>query len=271
MVLPDGFTMPPVEYALVVVLASAAVAVGLWRRRPPVTEWTVIAVAPWMAMGGGLHVLWVLDLAPPWSLPLLASPMVYLSTAVLAGLVWLAATLGGDRTATIDGALGVAGATGLVAVAVVIIAVAEAPGRGSAWILLGIGVSLLVTGVAWFGFQRLAPSAATTTGWAGAVVVFGHVFDGVTTSIGIDVFGTGEQSPIPRLIMEWAATLPTAEFIGAGWLFLVVKIALAVGVVWLFAEFVEEAPRRGYLLLALLAAVGLGPGAHNLLLVPHVA
>jgi uncharacterized membrane protein len=43
-------------------------------------------------------------------------------------------------------------------------------------------------------------------------------------------------------------------------------VALATGVVLLLTDYVEEAPREGVLLLGLVAAVGLGPGAHNLVL-----
>nr|NIS28553.1 DUF63 domain-containing protein [Actinomycetota bacterium]NIU64024.1 DUF63 domain-containing protein [Actinomycetota bacterium]NIW25823.1 DUF63 domain-containing protein [Actinomycetota bacterium]NIX20692.1 DUF63 domain-containing protein [Actinomycetota bacterium] len=63
-----------------------------------------------------------------------------------------------------------------------------------------------------------------------------------------------------------AGALPTAELLGVGWLFVAVKLGVAGAVVWLFADFVEDDPRQGYLLLAVVAAVGLGPGVHNLLL-----
>jgi uncharacterized membrane protein len=43
-------------------------------------------------------------------------------------------------------------------------------------------------------------------------------------------------------------------------------VVLSVAIVALLAEYVEEAPAEGHLLLAGLAAVGLGPGVHNLLL-----
>jgi uncharacterized membrane protein len=54
--------------------------------------------------------------------------------------------------------------------------------------------------------------------------------------------------------------------VGEGWVFLLVKLAVATLVVWLFAEYVRDRPAEGYLLLGLVAAVGLGPAAHNLLL-----
>uniref|UniRef100_UPI000299E622 DUF63 family protein n=1 Tax=Halococcus hamelinensis TaxID=332168 RepID=UPI000299E622 len=96
--------------------------------------------------------------------------------------------------------------------------------------------------------------------------VLGHALDGVSTAVGIDVLGFGERSPFSRAIIEFAATLPTASLLGAGWLFVVVKLALAAAVLVLLASYVREEPGEGYLLLGAVAAVGLGPGAHNLLL-----
>jgi uncharacterized membrane protein len=97
-------------------------------------------------------------------------------------------------------------------------------------------------------------------------VLFGHGLDGVSTAIGVDILGFGERTPASRVILDIAAELPTADTLGVGWLFLVVKLGVAAAVVALFVELVEEDPRQGYLLLALVAALGLGPGVHNLLL-----
>jgi len=66
--------------------------------------------------------------------------------------------------------------------------------------------------------------------------------------------------------MAFADWLPTAETLGSGWLFVVVKLAVAGGVVVLFADYIDEVPTEGLLLLGFIAAVGLGPGVHNLLL-----
>ena len=105
----------------------------------------------------------------------------------------------------------------------------------------------LAAGV-WGVFRPALPAAAGATGVAGALVVFGHVLDGITTAVGIDVLEVHERSPLPRAIMGFAETLPTAETIGVGWLFALVKIVLACGIVWLMAEYVEEAPSEGFFL-----------------------
>ena len=80
------------------------------------------------------------------------------------------------------------------------------------------------------------------------------------------MLGSGERTPLSRLIIEFAAGLPAEPIIGAGWLFVLVKLGVASLVVWLFADLVEAEPRRSRLLLGFVAAVGLGPAVHNLLL-----
>jgi uncharacterized membrane protein len=100
----------------------------------------------------------------------------------------------------------------------------------------------------------------------GALVLFAHALDGVTTAIGRDVIGVAERSVVSAEIMEFAADLPTFEYLGAGWLFLVVKVLLAVLIIVLFADYVSEEPTEGNLFFAIIIAVGLGPAANNLFL-----
>jgi uncharacterized membrane protein len=54
--------------------------------------------------------------------------------------------------------------------------------------------------------------------------------------------------------------------LGVGWLFVLVKLLVAAGIVVLLADLVREDPVEGRLLLGFVAAVGLGPGVHNVLL-----
>jgi uncharacterized membrane protein len=123
-----------------------------------------------------------------------------------------------------------------------------------------------VTALAWISLRRLRPEATATAGAVGLLALFGHGLDAVSTAVGVDVLGFGERTPLSRVIMEFAAGLPTADFLGSGWLFVVIKMVLVGGIVVLFADYIEETPAEGYLLLGFIAAVGLGPGAHNLLL-----
>ena len=264
--LPEGFALPPLPYLLGLLTAAAAVGVGLYRRRPPVTARHVIAFAPWMAVGSALHVLYVVDGLPPAIAPFGGTAAVYLTVSVLAGAVLLVA----DSARPGRQVPAVIAASGLVVlVPVVAVALAEGVDRGTlalVWPAIAAVGSIVVTALAWLALRRLRPAAAATTGAVGLLAVFGHTLDGVSTAVGVDVLGFGERTPLSQVILGIAEGLPTAETLGSGWLFVLVKLAVVSGVVVLFADYIDADPTEGYLLLGFVAAVGLGPGVHNLLL-----
>lgn len=256
MVLPAGFALPPLPYLAVLLGGIAGVGYALYRRRPPVTDRTVLGLVPWILVGAALHVLYQLGLAPPTLRPLFGTPSVYLTTFVVAGGVWL---LADERAAP-----ALAGSGSVVFLAVVGIVVATRP-ITPGWPVVGLVLSGGLAAGAWVALRRLRPLVAHT-GRTGALVLFAHTVDGVSTAIGVDVLGFGERTPASRFVLELAGTLPTADLVGVGWLFVLVKVCVAALVVWLFADFVRDDPRQGRLLLVLIAALGLGPGIHNLLL-----
>lgn len=230
------------------------------------SERSVLALAPWTLVGASTYVLFQTGaLSAPYG-DALQVPVAYLGTAVLAGITWAGATVAADRTgASADWILaGVGTVAGAIAVGVVL-STAEGDLR-LAWPLGGVVGSTLVAGAIWGILRVASPRVTDLAGGLGLLALFGQVLDGILTAIGIDVFGFGERSPLSRLILEFAAELPTAEALGSGWLLLTVKTALGVAVLWLLADTVEEDPTFGRLLLAAVAAVGLGPGLHNALL-----
>lgn len=269
-VLPEGSSIPSLPYLAALLLALAAVVLALRRLSPRVTDRVVVAFAPWMVCGSSLYVLSQVGAVPRIIAPLVGSPTVYGSVAVLAGALWAGTTALGrpvDRF-SLASTPGVLALTGSVAAAVVVGWALQYGARGGlmpVWPALGLVVTVALTGVVWGGLRRAMPRTELA-GVAGGLVVFGHTLDGVSTTIGLDVLGFGEQSPVSRAIIEFAAGLPTAAVLGSGWLFVLVKLALAAGVVVLLSGYVREEPAEGYLLLGAVAAVGLGPGAHNLLL-----
>jgi len=264
--LPEGFSLPPLPYLGGLLIAVAAVGYGLSRRRPPVTARHILAFAPWMVVGSSLHVLYVIGGLPPAIEPFGGTAAVYLTVSAVAGGIWLLAASTRPRRqvpAVIAG-------TGLLALLPVVggaVAVGAQQGTLAVfWPAVGMVLSVAVTALAWVGLRRLRPAAASTTGSVGLLALFAHSLDAVSTAVGVDVLGFGERTPASRLIIEFADRLPTAEALGSGWLFVVVKLVLVGGVVVLFADYIEDEPTEGYLLLGFIAAVGLGPGVHNLLL-----
>jgi len=262
-VLPAGFALPPLPYLLGLIAGVGIVAGGLWRRQPAVTALTILALVPWMAIGSALHVLYVLDAAPPAIAPLLGTPAVYATGFIALGAVWIGIDFRVPETRMVARHLGLIGAAAFVfTVGTVLL---SGSGLALFWPGVGLVITPVVVAVTWKLLLRAAPAAALT-GWPGVLVLFAHALDGVSTAIGVDVLGFGERTPASQLILEIAAGLPTAESFGTGWLFVLVKLGVAGLVVALFAELVEEDPRQGYVLLGIVAAVGLGPGVHNLLL-----
>jgi len=263
MVLPSGFALPPLPYLAAVALAMLAVGWALARERPPVSDRTVLAFAPWMVVGSSLYVCYQLSVFPDSVAPFFGSPIVYASTFAVAGATWLATR----RTARpLAGLAGVGTLLALLPVAAAVHHGWEAGTLNFPWPLAAVAAAAVLGHVAWWSVRQWRPDDAEIAGAAGALAVFGHVLDGTSTAVGVDVLGFGEQTPLSALIMEFAGELPTAELLGVGWLFVLVKTALACGVAVLLADYVREARSEGFLLFAVVTAVGLGPGAHNILL-----
>ncbi|MFB6130205.1 MAG: DUF63 family protein [Salinigranum sp.] len=262
-VLPEGFALPPLPYLLVLLAGLVAVGAAFRRRRPRLTDRRILALVPWMAAGAALHVLFVLDELPDPLRPFAGTPAVYLTVAVLAGATWLAAE---RLDFPVAESVAVVGAVALLPPLVTALAVGFARGTlHLLWPGVGVVVALVLAGVEWALLRRFRPSVRVA-GWVGALVVFGHALDAVSTAVGVDVFGFGERTPLSRAFIDAAARFPTANVLGTGWLFVLVKLAVAGLVVVLLADLVRDEPLEGYLLLGVVAAVGLGPGLHNLLL-----
>ncbi|NHN59931.1 MULTISPECIES: DUF63 family protein [Halorussus] len=263
MVLPEGFALPPLPYLVGLLAAVGLVGAALVRTDPAVSDRTVLALAPWVVVGSSLHVLFVLGWVPAAVEPLLGTPAVYFSTFAVAGVVWLAAMGSG---AAPERPLAAAGTLAALAAVGYALARGAPDGLRLFWPLVGLVVATVLAAALWAATRRTYPGVTAATGAVGALALFGHALDAVSTAVGVDLLGFGERTPISRAVLDLAASLPTAETLGVGWLFVLVKLVIAEVVVVLFADFVREDPRQGFLLLGAVAAVGLGPGAHNLIL-----
>lgn len=269
MVLPEGLTIPPLPYLIGLLVGTVGVAGLIHLLRPPVTNWTVVAFAPWMATGGILHGLEQLGTYPSAIAPLFEAPGVYLTLAIVTGLAWAFAELAAEIRphGSADRRLGVIGTA--VVITFGMLSIYQGVGAGTFspfWPVIAVVVSVIVTAAVWIAISVVFTESAAVTGAAGVTVVAGHAFDGVTTAVGYDVLGAHERTPLSRYILEAGELLPTAELLGAGWLFVLVKVGLAAAIVVLFREFVKDDPVFARLMLAVVAAVGLGPAFNNLLL-----
>lgn len=269
MILPADFGVPPLPYAVGLAVALAATAGALYFRQPQVNARVVSALAPWMASGGALYALYQAETIPADIAPLFGSPAVYGTVGVLAGLVWAAVADRPSDSWELSGAPAFLAVSGGVLLAGVLLVAAIGPtprAVGTTPLVSGsiLLASVLVAGGVWVALSRFV--AVSATGWLGAVTVFGHTLDGISTAIGFDHLGFGEQTPLSRILLEVGQGLPIADVLGGGWLFVLIKVALGAAVVVLFEGYIREEPMEGSLLLGLIAAVGLGPGFHNLVL-----
>jgi uncharacterized membrane protein len=270
--LPSGLAVPPLPYAVVLVVLSVASIAALYLLGSPVTTRQVLAFAPWMVAGGAFHALYQVGLVADPLEPFFGAPAVYVTTFVLAAAVWLPAVIRAqalDEVSRIARTVGVAGL--LLVLALTAVAYSFALGRVDSnvaltWVPLGFLGAAVLTAPCYYLLAIGWTGAVDRASWGGPLVVYAHALDALSTAIGVDVIGTGERTPIPRRIMEFAETLPTYPYVGKGWLFAVVKLVLALGIVVLLSDLVEESPTEGNVLLAFVAAVGMGPAANNLYL-----
>jgi uncharacterized membrane protein len=254
-------------YSLALVLGAAAVVSSSRARRLTARETTVVAFLPWVAVAAALSVLGKTLVLPANLVPFLTAPLVYVTAFVLGGAVWVAAAdhLGPDSMWSVDEALAVVGVFLLAPITGVTLSLG---GREvhPFWPIVAFLAAAVLTAVVWRALGRRAPHVTAVTGALGVAVLFGHLLDGTTTLVGIDVLGFAEQTPLSRGILEFAAAFPVADLVGVGWLFLAVKLAVALAVVRVVGEGMTENPTHQHLLLGLTAAAGLGPGLHNLFL-----
>ncbi|CAJ53303.1 DUF63 family protein [Haloquadratum walsbyi] len=262
-IFPDGFALPAIPYLLTIIFAGGVVAYAAIRQRPTVTSSRVLALAPWMALGAALHVQYVLSALPPAIRPLAGTPAVYAIVTIAAIGTWVSLDLLVTSAYIAQILAGVGVVAALIAIAGVI-AINPTSLRVTVSII-GIGVSVILSGGVWVMLTRIVPKTQLTAPM-GTFAVFGHTLDGVSTTIGIDLLGFGERTPLSALIIEFASGLPTDAIIGSGWLFVVVKLLIVSVVVWVFADIADTAPAQSNILLAIISAVGFGPGVHNLLL-----
>jgi|APHM01.1.fsa_nt_gi Predicted membrane protein len=272
--LPADFAVPDPIYWVPTALALLAMLLVLYFVGPTITDWTAAALAPWIGVGAVLHVLYQEQSFFEAVRPLFGNPMVYLTTAAVVALVWTVSEFIADMRppgASNDRQLGAVGGGVLLALlawSVYIVAARQFVEVRPFWPTIAFVAAALITGVGWVLISILFSSSASVAGRTGLVVLFGHTLDGVSTALAIDgpISGFTERTPLSRWVLDVGASLPTADVIGSAWLFVLVKMVLAAVVIVAFRETLRDSPGFGRMVLVFVAAVGLGPGLHNVVL-----
>jgi uncharacterized membrane protein len=284
-----GYTLvSEVGYALTMLLALLGVVFMLRRLGVGRDRDLFYALFPYMLFGGALRVVEdAFDgLSPaeallsfPWN-TLIISPVIYftmfaITLAAMLGSIWLRNRgvfdgykypLAGVGTALLAVTVGYLGVLSFTTEYV------DFYPQISAVVLVG---ATLVTWLTWRAVERYAPEVNRGTGQMGIVVIWAHAVDGVANVVGIDwakelglPADLVPKHPVNRALIRVGEQFPepVVDLIGTAWPFLLVKIAAAVLVVWVFDEQIfEESPRYAILLLVAIVAVGLGPGTRDML------
>jgi uncharacterized membrane protein len=144
-------------------------------------------------------------------------------------------------------------------------------------VLAAVAVGATLSAAAtWLLIERVAPAINDGTGLMGLVLLWGHSVDGVANVVGLDwmpALGAGPnlvpKHPVNAAVVDiTAAVLPASvlAITGDTWPFLLLKLAAATFVIWVFEpHLLEESPRYSILLLIAVLAVGLGPGTRDVL------
>ncbi|MEY7849559.1 DUF63 family protein [Natrarchaeobius sp. A-rgal3] len=249
------------------------------------------ALFPFMLFGGALRVVEDANVAAfrdtgdlaielPWS-GFLISPLIYF-TVFLVTLAAVVISVWLDRNDYVSGYEYPLAGIGTVLLTVTVgylgwLAATEPYATFYPLLLLTTLVGATVaTAVVWFAIDRFAPEINSGTMFMGFVVIWAHAVDGVANVIGLDwavAFGHSHnlvpKHPVNEAIVNVTGSMLPATVVdvtGAAWPFLLVKLAAAVVVIWVFNEEVfEESPRYAVLLMITVVAVGLGPGTRDML------
>jgi len=285
-------TVSTVGYMVILLFAILGVLHLLDRIEVGEDRRLVVALLPFMLFGGALRVVEdVTDSAvragvePILTYPLntlFISPIIYVTVF----LVTLVAVLASLRLGSADvvrnryRALGGIGAAALGVTLAYLFWVAFTTDYVDFYpqvLVVDVGLASVLAYALYVGADRYDPEINRGTAAAGLVVLWAHAIDGVANVVAADwlpalghpIDSYSAKHVINRLIIDVTRTVQPAELsaaIGTSWPFLVVKLAVAVAIVWLFNETIfEESPRYAVLLLVAASAVGLGPGTRDIL------
>ncbi|MYL68218.1 DUF63 family protein [Halorubrum distributum] len=288
---PGYTTFSTVSY-VVILLAMLIGVVFLLRRLDIATELRFFfALFPFMLFGGAMRTVedagvaatdaGVEPLIPFPASAVLISPFIYF-TVFLFTLACVLAAYGLERRGVVDDyarPLFASGAAGLALAVGYLSYLAATTGYVTFYpqvLVPTLVIATVATAGTWAIATRRISTIRQGTGAAGIVIIWGHAIDGVANVIGLNWMPalTGTANLVPKhvvnaLIVDWTGRLLPDSILavtGDAWPFLLVKLAAATFVVWVFnGEMFEESPRYTLLLLITVLAVGLGPGTRDML------
>lgn len=258
------------------VLGLAGVATFLlYAEHPRVSRRAVVALVPWMAAAGGLSVLATAAQYPARIQPAVSGIGAYLTTYVVVCLAWFAILelragrgTDGSGISTSLGAMGLG--TAVVIVSGLLLGVGGVSSTLVFWLAVAPITAAAVAGIVLLLLGMWYPEAAAYTGAAGGLVVFGHAFWAIASTVTV-VSEAGGHTALSWALLNLVGTAGVAELVGLdrwlvwAWGFVWLKLLLALAVVIALTAYSREHPNRGNLMLGAIGAVGVIGGVTALL------
>ncbi|WP_415382367.1 DUF63 family protein [Halosimplex sp. TS25] len=285
-------TVSTVGYMVVLVFMLAGVYFLLDRLEVGEDKRLFLSLVPFMLFGGAVRVVEdVTDAAvgagvdPIISYPLnvlFISPVIYVTVfvitlgALLASLRLESAGVVENRYRALAG-IGIAVLVLTLAYLFFVAATREYAEFYPQILVVDVGLASVLAYGMYVAADRYEPAINRGTGVVGLGILWAHAIDGVANVVAADwlpelghpIDAYGAKHVANRAIIGITEAIQPASIsavIGTSWPFLFVKLAVALGIVWLFDEQIfEESPRYAVLLLVAAAAVGLGPGTRDML------
>ena len=285
-------TVSTVGYMVVLVFMIAGVSLLLDRLDVGSDRRLFFSLVPFMLFGGALRVVEdatdaavTAGVEPVLTYPenvLFISPIIYvtvflLTLAALLASTWLESQDAVDDRYTAMAGFGVAALALTTAYLVVVSVQREYVEFYPQILVVDLGLASVLAYGLYVAADRYEPEVNAGTGAVGLGILWAHAVDGVANVVAADWLpelghpspGYGAKHVANRAIIGVTETLQPAAVsaaVGTSWPFLFVKLAVALGIVWLFDKRIfEESPRYAVLLLVAAAAVGLGPGTRDML------
>lgn len=266
----------PIEPGLFVVCALLAIVLVLLAAyRPPLPQWMVFALLPWIVAGALLDVVSMSADYPTYLEPLVSTPGVYLAAVCVPGLAWVtmlnvAVTRRG--LPPYHAYLGTMGLGVVVVLLPVLAVVRGGVGLEPLVVLAAIPlIAVLAAGLVSLGIGLWSPDFVQYTPIIGGSAVFGAMVNGIATIVAVAAGGVGGHTLVSASVAYVVVYyLPNGVFGMDGlqlWATLLVALYAFLGVVVASqpARFEAARPRAVYAIQGVVAVLWFGVGFDRLL------
>ncbi len=253
-------------YLFILVFSFFILSLILWELEPAISEDVILSFVPWMVVGASLYVLYKMNVFPEIISPFFGSVTVYITTFIFAGIIWGITTATSHPDSAVSRVVHISGSIiGLIIIGTIFFISNFTNFR---WSFVGFILSLILTAIIWgiIHIFRLFININIKTGKIELFVLFSHILDSISTAIGIDILGFKEQMFLSQIIMNETNLSLISIIPGKAWIFILIKIVLVIFILYIFTDYKTDNLNKRYILLGFIAALGFGPGTHNLIL-----